>query len=86
MAVYLNDRLYSPLDTAIWAIENVVRTGGNKLAKPYSVHLNWFTYYSLDAISILVGVLLVLGFILKKTILAIVRLILPKKQDKVKTN
>lgn len=44
-----------PLAVGVDAIENVIATNGLKLARPYSVELNWVAYHSLDAILLLLS-------------------------------
>lgn len=44
------DRLMSPIDTAVWWVEHIVKTGGDSLNKSASIGMPWYIYYSLDVI------------------------------------
>lgn len=57
MANYLAQQ--DPLEVGVNAIENVVATKGLHWARPYSVEMSWITYYSIDAILILLSPLLI---------------------------
>lgn len=57
VAYAFNNRENSPMETAIWWVEHVLKTGGNKLGQTYSVNMNWFEYHSLDAILAVLGVI-----------------------------
>lgn len=66
-----NNRLVPPLDTAIWWVEHVARTGGYKLGRANAHRMQWHAYHSVDAIlSIIISVVLLCAF-LKHVISAI---------------
>lgn len=57
----------NPLKEGTDAIERVVATNGLKLARTHSIELSWITYYSIDAIVILLYPIVLLTVILYKT-------------------
>lgn len=57
------NRIETPLKTSVWWIEHAIKTKGARLAQTYSVHLSWFTYYSLDVICTILAVLSVISYI-----------------------
>lgn len=73
MANYLAQQ--DPLEVGVNAIENVVATKGLHWARPYSVEMSWITYYSIDAIFILLSPLLI-------TIITAVVILKTKKEEK----
>ncbi|EDV54742.1 UDP-glucuronosyltransferase 2B17 [Drosophila erecta] len=63
-----NNRIQSPMETAIWWVEHVAETKGAPLTQPSSVHLSRFVYYSLDvylvvSLTMLLPVIMLLGLI-----------------------
>lgn len=65
-----NDRPLSPLDTAIYWTEYVIRHGGAPYMRSAAVELAWYQYLLLDVIAVLflavVAVLTVIYLIVKK--------------------
>ncbi|KAM4615222.1 UDP-glucuronosyltransferase 2C1-like [Polymixia lowei] len=61
-----HDQPLSPLDTAVFWIEFVMRNKGAKHLRVQAHHLNWFQYHSLDVAAFLLAMVLVTGFILFK--------------------
>lgn len=55
VAYSFNNRLRTPLETAIWWVEHVGKTGGARLTQSYAVHLSGWVYHSVDVIAILAG-------------------------------
>ncbi|XP_059619400.1 UDP-glycosyltransferase UGT5-like [Phlebotomus argentipes] len=47
------NRPKTPLETAVWWAEHVIKTGGSPLTKSHSVFLPWYIYHSLDVIATL---------------------------------
>jgi len=64
-AIFLDTR-DSPLDTAIWWVEYVIRHGGAKHLKPASLALSWYQYYLLDVIGLLLVFLLIIILVFVK--------------------
>lgn len=64
----LRDRPIKPLDHAVWWIEHVIKYGGDHLRSP-AAQMSWVEYYEvklvLIVLSILITILLVLGWIVK---------------------
>lgn len=54
------DQPMKPLDTAIWWIEFIMRHKGASHLKTESYRLPWYSYYSVDVMLLLVGVVLVI--------------------------
>lgn len=52
------NRIQTPLQTAIWWVEHVAATGGAPLSKPYSVYMGAVSYHSWDVIAVLALILL----------------------------
>lgn len=52
------DQPVTPLDTAVYWVEFVMRHGGAKHLRLASHELNWFQYHSIDVIAALLVVLL----------------------------
>lgn len=48
------NRIQTPLETAIWWVENVAATEGAQLTKSYSVFMDGIAYHSIDVILVLV--------------------------------
>lgn len=49
----LRNQLRSPLETGVWYVEHTIATKGFELGRANTVDMCWFTYYSLDAISVI---------------------------------
>lgn len=60
------NRLETPLRTSLWWIEHTLSTNGSMLGQSYSVHMSWFTYYSLDVIFTILSVIIISSFIFIK--------------------
>ena len=61
-----HDRQSKPLGTATWWIEHLLEHKvTNEAFHSYAVNLNWFVFYSLDAICTLLGILVVIILIVK---------------------
>lgn len=60
------NRADTPLGTSLWWIEHVISTKGARLAQSYSVHMSWFTYYSLDVIFTILAVITIISIIFIK--------------------
>lgn len=58
VAYSFNNRIKTPLETAIWWVEHVAKTRGAPLTQSYAVFMSGFVYHSLDVICILVGIVL----------------------------
>ncbi|KAM7353784.1 UDP-glycosyltransferase UGT5-like [Cochliomyia hominivorax] len=57
------DRQSKPLDTATWWVEHLLQHKvTDEVLHSYAVDLNWFIYYSLDVICILLGLLILVVF------------------------
>lgn len=60
-----------PVDHAVWWTEHVIKYGGSHLQSP-AANMNWMDYYELKLVlvtlSILIGILALLVFIVKKII------------------
>jgi glucuronosyltransferase len=50
------NRPVDPLDLAVRWVEYVLETKGAKLMQSHSVKMNFFTYYSLDVIGVLLAI------------------------------
>lgn len=76
----------SPLNTAVWWIEHLLRHGrfGHDLLKSQAVHLNWFVYYSVDCILIFVGSAAIIIFLFVQLIKKTIRT--KQKKNKQKSN
>ncbi|RZF36552.1 hypothetical protein LSTR_LSTR010663 [Laodelphax striatellus] len=48
-----NDKPMPALETAVWWVEYVLRQGGAPHLRPASLELNWFQYFCLDIIAVL---------------------------------
>lgn len=49
------NRIQTPLETAIWWVEHVAATGGAPLTRSYSVDMTAIEYYSWDVLAVLVA-------------------------------
>lgn len=81
------DRQAKPLETATWWVEHLLEHKITKeILHSYAVDLNWFVFYSVDAICILVAIIVVIMVITK----SLLRLVLSrgdrKNYDKLKQN
>lgn len=56
-----HDQPTTPLETAVFWVEFVMRQGGAKHLRPASHDLNWFQYHSVDVAGALLGTLLTSG-------------------------
>ncbi|XP_055597965.1 UDP-glucosyltransferase 2-like [Uranotaenia lowii] len=61
-----NHRPHTPLQLAIWSIENVLRHGVRRYERSYGSNLNLAVYYSWDVILAISGVILLLCLLLIK--------------------
>lgn len=66
-----NNRLTKPLETAVWWVEHTIATRGFELGRANTANMNWFTYHSLDAITICLLVLIVIVYALKWLVIGI---------------
>ncbi|XP_037812919.1 UDP-glycosyltransferase UGT5-like [Lucilia sericata] len=81
------DRQVKPLDTATWWVEHILdHKITEEVLNTYAVDLNWFVYYSLDVISILLVILIVFLLIIKFLIRFILRTCSYRKFHKLKEN
>ncbi|EDW64684.1 UDP-glucosyltransferase 2 [Drosophila virilis] len=57
-----NQRERTPLETAVWSVEHVMRHGmlAAELLQSPGIELNWFVYHSLDSLALIFAVLLLL--------------------------
>ncbi|XP_030384084.1 UDP-glucuronosyltransferase 3A1-like [Scaptodrosophila lebanonensis] len=60
VALSFNERPQTPVETAIWWVEHVAKTGGVLLTQPSSVHMSRFVYYSLDVYLVFIVTVLLL--------------------------
>uniref|UniRef100_A0A0A1WL71 UDP-glucuronosyltransferase n=1 Tax=Zeugodacus cucurbitae TaxID=28588 RepID=A0A0A1WL71_ZEUCU len=78
-----------PLDRAVWWVEHLLQENGkmaHKLLQTKAVKLNWFVYYSLDSVCIILFALAVFYFILRAILRRLSGLFKGDKQSvKVKT-
>ena len=82
-----NDRQSKPLDTATWWVEHLLNHKLNsEILYSYAVELNWFVFYSLDVIAILLAMLVVNILFVTKALKAVLRKNKPAKYDKLKSN
>lgn len=59
-----NNRLTSPLETAVWWVEHTIKTRGFELGRANTAKMNWFTYHSVDVIiSLLIISMMILALI-----------------------
>lgn len=49
----LRNQLRSPLETGVWYVEHTIATKGFELGRANTVDMCWFTYYSLDVITVI---------------------------------
>ncbi|XP_023305658.2 UDP-glycosyltransferase UGT5 [Lucilia cuprina] len=76
-----------PLDTATWWVEHLLEHKvSEEVLHSYAVDLNWFVYYSLDVIALLLAVLFVFIFITKRLLRLILHRPVNVKYVKVKQN
>ncbi|XP_065357950.1 UDP-glycosyltransferase UGT5 [Calliphora vicina] len=81
------DRKSKPLDTATWWIEHLLKHKvTEEVLHSYAVDLNWFVYYSLDVISLLLVIFVVFVFITKFLLSFILNRCVNAKYDKLKNN
>lgn len=81
------DRESKPLDTAVWWVEHLLQHSVTaEVFHSYAVDLNWFVYYSLDAIAILMGILTLVILLTKSFWKLILSRRAIKKYDKLKQN
>lgn len=81
------DRQAKPLETATWWVEHLLEHKVTKeVLHSYAVDLNWFVFYSLDAVCILVGLLFAFVWITKSMLKMILCRGGRKKYDKLKQN
>ncbi|XP_017477432.1 PREDICTED: UDP-glucuronosyltransferase-like [Rhagoletis zephyria] len=84
------NRDMKPLDKAVWWVEHLLQEQGktaHKLLQTKATKLNWFVYYSLDSVCILLGIVAAVIFIARvvlRRLLAIFKQSKPKNA-KVKT-
>ncbi|XP_055386209.1 UDP-glycosyltransferase UGT5 [Condylostylus longicornis] len=78
--VYRN-RQNSPLDTAVWWVEHVLKTKGNNLTYSPAADMSGFVYHSLDVITVLV----ILGILIITIPILICRKCCSSKTQKQKT-
>ncbi|KAK9504083.1 hypothetical protein O3M35_010505 [Rhynocoris fuscipes] len=79
-----NDRPLSPMDTAIYWIEYVIRHKGGPHIRSSIYHLTWYQYYNLDVIIIYLAILYLLYKFSKFIFVKLFKLTLSSK--KIKTN
>ena len=82
-----NDRQSKPLDTATWWIEHLLNHKLNsEILYSYAVELNWFIFYSLDVITILLAILVLNILFVTKVLKTVLCKSKPTKSDKLKSN
>lgn len=82
-----NDRESKPLETAAWWVEHLLNHKINsEILYSYAVELNWFVFYSLDVISILLAVLVLTLLVVKMVFKKILCKNKTTKSDKLKRN
>lgn len=68
-----NNRLTTPLETAVWWVEHTIATRGFKLGQANTANMSWFTYHSFDSITISLLVLLLIVYALKCIVMQFVK-------------
>ncbi|KAL1461767.1 hypothetical protein WDU94_013639 [Cyamophila willieti] len=71
----MRDYHISPLDTAVYWTEYILRHGGASHLTPASKQLNWFQYYLLDVLAFILGVLIVMWVILAAVVKKLMKLL-----------
>ncbi|GAB6018683.1 hypothetical protein CHUAL_000359 [Chamberlinius hualienensis] len=67
-SLLVKDRPQLPVETAAYWIEYVVRHNGAPFLKTPAQHLNFFQYFLLDVLGVVLGILLVIGYIFYVTV------------------
>lgn len=80
------DRPNSPLDTAVFWVEYVIRHKGAPELRSVAVQLSWYQYYLLDVITVILGTILFSLYLVYLIISKLVNFVIRKKQAKVKKN
>lgn len=52
----------SPLETAVWWVEQVIATSGFELGRTNTPYMSWFSYHSIDAFFVVMTIILLLIF------------------------
>lgn len=67
-----NNRLKSPLETAVWWVEHTIATHGFQLGRANTANMYWFTYHSIDVIVICLLLFVLIIYVLKWVFVPIV--------------
>lgn len=68
-----NNRLITPLETAVWWVEHTIATRGFELGRANTANTSWFIYHSIDAITISVLILALVAYVLKWLVTKIIK-------------
>lgn len=80
------DRLNTPIDTAVFWVEYIIRHKGAPELRSVAVDLSWYQYYLLDVISIILGTIFLFLYFVYIVIFKIVNLVIKKNRIKIKIN
>ena len=75
------DRPMDPLDLSVYWTEYVMRHKGARHLRPAAHDLNWFQYHSLDVITFLVTVVMLVTMVTFKCISSCLRRVMRKKKQ-----
>lgn len=78
------DRLNTPVDTAVFWIEYVIRHKGAPELRSEAAFLPWYQYYLVDVVFVLLGVVLFSLYFIYFVISKLIALVTSKKQKKIK--
>ncbi|CAG9834237.1 unnamed protein product [Diabrotica balteata] len=70
-----HDRQMSPLQEAVYWIEYVVRHNGAKHLRVGYLDLSWYQYYLLDVFGLIFGAIFLIGFVIKKVLSCLCKMI-----------
>uniref|UniRef100_A0A0A9Z0Z0 UDP-glucuronosyltransferase 2B20 n=1 Tax=Lygus hesperus TaxID=30085 RepID=A0A0A9Z0Z0_LYGHE len=77
------DRPMSPMDTAMYWTEYVIRHNGAFHLKSPARYMNWIEYYNMDIISLIVSLMLFIIYLIYKMIKAFICTVMPRKKVKI---
>ncbi|XP_044259861.1 UDP-glycosyltransferase UGT5-like [Tribolium madens] len=81
-----HDRPVTPMETAVYWIEYVIRNGGAPHLRVGALDLPWYRYFLLDVIAFITILSIIVLYIFCQTIKVLVRCCFRKKYQKVKTS
>lgn len=84
VASKFRDRLNTPIDTAVFWVEYVVRHKGAPELRSVGASLPWYQYYLVDVISLIIGTVAVILYSLYFVISRVVFLVIRRKKQKLK--